>query len=259
MGVTVYPEIALPAGMIMPYAGAISPEGWLVCDGASLVRSDYPALFAAIGTTYGLGTNTPANTTFALPNLKGKVIVGVDTADADFDVLGEAGGAKTVALVEAQMPPHVHTASVSVTVAGTGTATSWANSRGHTHAAENHKHSYDHWHSANIGNVKAWSGFSHQHVNAGSYAAEGAEQGNTGAGAIPVNVFGTGGVNGEGVGGTSGHGWHSGGQQPESVDHTHRYDHGHTGSGTATIGQTGSGTAHNNLQPYLTMNYLIKT
>ena len=259
MGATVYPEVTLmPAGVIVPYAGAAAPVGWLLCDGATYNRSDYPDLFAALGgssSPYGL----PSSTTFKVPDLKGKVVAGYNAAEAEFNALAKTGGAKTVALVEAEMPSHGHTATVSVSVAGTGVVTSHANNRGHTHAAENHKHSFDHWHSANIGNVKAWSGFSHQHVNAGSYAAEGAEQGNTGAGAIPVNVFGTGGVNGEGVGGTGGHGWHSGGQQPESVDHTHRYDHGHTGSGTATIGPTGSGTAHNNLQPYLTMNYLIKT
>lgn len=98
------PYDALP-GIISPFAGATPPSGWLPCDGSAVSRSTYPRLFTAIGTTYGAGDGA---STFNLPNLKGKVAVGQDTSQTEFDVLGEAGGAKTVTLTVAQMPNHKH-------------------------------------------------------------------------------------------------------------------------------------------------------
>jgi hypothetical protein len=43
---------ALPTGIILPYAGSI-PAGYLECNGASLLRADFPELFTVIGTTFG--------------------------------------------------------------------------------------------------------------------------------------------------------------------------------------------------------------
>ena len=56
--------VALPAGMIIEFAGVTPPSGYLACNGANVKRADYPALYSAIGTTYGIGDG---NTTFALP------------------------------------------------------------------------------------------------------------------------------------------------------------------------------------------------
>ena len=49
----------LPAGIIMPFAGPVAnvPDGWLPCDGKTLKSTDYPKLFANIGTTWGYETN----------------------------------------------------------------------------------------------------------------------------------------------------------------------------------------------------------
>jgi microcystin-dependent protein len=63
-----------PAGMVMPYAGSTAPLGWLVCNGASILRADYPQLFTAIGGAYGAAD---ANH-FSLPDLRGRVVAGVD-------------------------------------------------------------------------------------------------------------------------------------------------------------------------------------
>lgn len=103
---TILPTAALPpAGAVSQFAGAVAPDGWLLCDGSAVSRTTYARLFAVIGTTYGAGNGT---TTFNLPNLKGRVPVGRDAAQAEFDVLGETGGAKTHALTVAQMPSHDH-------------------------------------------------------------------------------------------------------------------------------------------------------
>lgn len=93
-----------PTGVVADFAGATAPSGWLICDGASLSRVTYAALFAVLGTTYG----SVDSTHFTLPNAKGRVSVGLDSAQTEFDALGETGGAKTVTLTVAQMPAHNH-------------------------------------------------------------------------------------------------------------------------------------------------------
>jgi microcystin-dependent protein len=107
-----------PIGMVTTFAGSTSPTGWLLCDGSAVSRTTYASLFTVVSTTYGAGDGT---TTFNLPNLKGSIPVGRDSAQAEFDVLGETGGAKTHTLTEAQMPSHIHTSSWTQTyVAGGG-------------------------------------------------------------------------------------------------------------------------------------------
>lgn len=60
-------------GEIRWFAMSTPPTGWLLCNGATVGRTTYSALFAAIGTTYGAGDGS---TTFALPNLIGRVMWG---------------------------------------------------------------------------------------------------------------------------------------------------------------------------------------
>lgn len=63
----------VPVGTVMPYAGATAPSGFLLTDGSAVSRTAYPALFAAIGTTYGSGDGS---TTFNLPNTQGIFVKG---------------------------------------------------------------------------------------------------------------------------------------------------------------------------------------
>ena len=93
-----------PAGSEMMFAGSTAPAGWLLEDGASYLRADYPALFAVIGTTYGAANGS----SFNVPDMRGRVPVGRDSGQAEFDVLGESGGAKTHTLTIAEMPVHSH-------------------------------------------------------------------------------------------------------------------------------------------------------
>lgn len=81
-----------PIGTITPFAGTTPPSDYLLCDGTAVSRTTYSDLFAVIGTTYGSGDGS---TTFNLPNLKGRVPVGLDGTQTEFDTLGETGGSKT--------------------------------------------------------------------------------------------------------------------------------------------------------------------
>lgn len=94
------PEI-YPAGLIMTFAGVNAPTGFLVCDGSAVSRTTYATLFGVIGTTFGAGDGS---TTFNLPDLSGRVPLGVSQAHA----LGSTGGSETVTLTESELPAHVH-------------------------------------------------------------------------------------------------------------------------------------------------------
>ena len=76
----------VPVGVIFPWASAdaVAPVGWLFCNGQAVSRSAYSALFAVIGELYGGGNGT---TTFNLPDLRGRVIAGVDTVSGSLNVL----------------------------------------------------------------------------------------------------------------------------------------------------------------------------
>jgi microcystin-dependent protein len=256
MGVSALPGVGFLPGMVMAWAGSAAVPGWLLCDGSLLNQSDYPQLFGAIGVAYNIG-GEPV-TQFRLPNLKGKVIVMQDTAQAEFVALAQTGGEKAHVLALGEMPVHAHTITVnSVTVNGTSGAYTADMDRQHQHGLENHDHSINHWHTGNVAQT-GWTGSTnHIHANHGGYGSEGPDAGNYLAGAFPINVDGTAraGPNGDNRSSwwTNPQGW-----QSANTGHLHNYDHGHSASGTASAATAGGGASHNNLQPYMTMNYLIK-
>ncbi len=101
-----------------PFVGEIetvgfnfAPVNWALCQGQLLPISQYTALFSLLGTTYG----GDGRTTFALPDLRGRVAVG----QGNGFIMGQQGGSASVTLSIANMPPHNHTASTTVTVQGT--------------------------------------------------------------------------------------------------------------------------------------------
>ena len=94
-----------PVGVITAYAGDTAPDGWLLCDGSAVSRTTYANLFSVLGTKCGVGDGS---TTFNLPNIKGRSLVGVDPDDTDFNVVGKTGGEKEHTLTVDEIPSHHH-------------------------------------------------------------------------------------------------------------------------------------------------------
>lgn len=174
---TIDTSARVAAGMIAMMGGTTVPSGWLLCNGQTVNRITYARLYAAIGTTYGAGNGT---TTFTLPDMRGRVPVGLDTSQTEFNGAGKTGGAKTHTLAVNEMPSHNHTQNP------------------HTHGLSN---------SATAFPADAASG---------------------------TNWFTQSGQNF--------------GFRATTIAAT-----------TATNNATGGGAAHNNLQPYMAMNFFIAT
>jgi microcystin-dependent protein len=204
-------------GVINQFAGSgsASPTGWLFCDGQEVLISSYINLYNALtsnGSTFPYGGNTngsggAGSTHFRIPNFKGRVPVGRDSSQTEFDVLGESGGAKTHTLTSAEMPSHTHTQNA------------------HNHGISDPSHIHD---------VSTATG---GHPAVTNYVNQG--------------VFGVFGFTPSTVNQASGYG------------RTWFADVSQTGitinNSTPTNQNSGSGGAHNNLQPYITINYIIKT
>lgn len=99
-------------GELRMTASNAAESGWLICDGAAVSRSTYSALFAKIGTTYGVGDGS---TTFNLPDFRDRFPTGVSGTKA----LGGTGGSATKVLTQANLPPHKHGVDVGGATPGT--------------------------------------------------------------------------------------------------------------------------------------------
>lgn len=99
-------EDEVVTGAILAFGGTAAPSGYLLCDGSVVSRTTYAALFAAIGTNYGAGDGS---TTFKLPDLRGRTIIGTGQGSGLTNrVIGANVGAETHVLTIAQMPAHNH-------------------------------------------------------------------------------------------------------------------------------------------------------
>jgi microcystin-dependent protein len=100
-----------------------APKGWALCNGQLLPINQNQALFSLLGTTYGGN----GQTTFALPNLQGRVPIHFGN-----HVQGEAGGEENHTLNAQEMPLHTHTLSASSAAPNQGTIAEnmWASNSG---------------------------------------------------------------------------------------------------------------------------------
>lgn len=240
-----------PPGAITIFAGSTAPSGYLLCDGTAISRTTYSALFAITSTTYGVGNGS---TTFNLPDLRTRVPVGKN-ASGTFATLGATGGAETHILNEAQMPSHIHSVnppSANFTSGGVSADHSHSDDHQHSGATASMNRNASHSHSASLyeWNSLPTSGGSRLAYTRNSNAVNGVQAALPGIAATDTNHehgFTTNFKSQQGYGSTTG---------GVSSDHNH----------TTTVdipafnsASAGSNIAHNNLQPYTVLNYIIKT
>jgi microcystin-dependent protein len=209
-----------PVGSITMFAAATPPTGWLTCDGSSLsTTGTYAALFAILQYTYG---GSGAN--FNLPNLTGAFPLGANATHP----LGTAGGAATVTLDATMIPAHTHTA----TQPAHGHA---ATQPAHTHADAGHGHGVSenpHVHGSNL--VKQGAGSAGLYPG-GGFTISGAGNTDPAATGITINA---GAANIQAA-------------QPAITVPTAQ-------PAITVAANTGGGAAHNNMPPYLPINFIIR-
>ena len=241
-------QLLTPTGSVTQYAGSSAPTGWMFCDGAAVSRTTYAALFAVIGTTFGSGDGT---TTFNLPDLKGRVPVGKAVAGT-FASLAATGGAETHTLTTAQIPSHQHNVSEYVhsvtqsnaltthnhTADGTLSVTS---SGSHTHGVSDPQHRHTEVSSATGTVTTAYT------TGTNNFTATGSVEVYTSYTTTGISVTSTGSDHSHDV---------SGNTSDTNLAHGHSVGVGnHAAKNTDPAG---GGAAHNILQPYLVINYIIK-
>ena len=248
--------LALPIGSVQMYAKSSAPSDtanggkWLVCDGASLVRSTYADLFSAIGTTYG----TADSTHFNVPDMRSRAPVGYNgtagLTGRSTRAINAVGGAESVALSTAQLASHAH----GIT------------DPGHTHSATSSEHT--HSGTTNVGPASiAIANHAHPYYRFTDYNAhivggtgnEGVAHGGSGKNETMIRYLDN---------------WRT--DAPGNTDavaltitdngHSHPFTTGGAIVSTSNASQTtgisttqnnGSGATHENMQPYVTINYII--
>lgn len=148
--------VSYSTGMMMMFAGATAPSGWLICDGTAVSRTTYSVLFGVIGTAYGTGDGS---TTFNLPDLSRRIPMGKGASDT-------LGGSDGVAYASRAVT-HSHSVPAHYHGMGTGADLNITSSGGTTTGIEsaNHSHSgttgyYNSGNGANTGTESVW----HQHA-----------------------------------------------------------------------------------------------
>lgn len=286
-----------PVGTITAFAGINPPSNlYMICDGRTLNVSDNPELFSVIGYTYG-----GSGDTFYIPDMRGRMPVGMSTSDVDFNEVGKSGGFKEVVLTENQIASHTHLQNAHSHTSPSHTHTQDQHTHtnsAHTHSGTTGYQSNSHYHTGTTGNdsvshTHSWSGTTSQH---GGHSHEQFVTANGSSGSGTREDYNRDSKNAQSYSQGTTTGW--GGQHTHTVSgttggvstrHTHTFttsemvnSHNHTfttgGStismepvaalikGTSTtIDETaainlpsGGGMGHNNMSPYLTLNFIIK-
>jgi microcystin-dependent protein len=91
-------------GEIRMFGGNFPPVGWAMCDGQLMAIAEYDTLYTLVGTTYG----GDGQTTFGIPDLRGRVPSHQGSKNGQTYVIGQLTGTETVTLNNNQLPVHTH-------------------------------------------------------------------------------------------------------------------------------------------------------
>ena len=117
---------SLPIGSMIPFGSQNNiPSNWKICDGSAISRETYAELFNIIGTSYGAGDGS---TTFNLPDKRGRVSVGLDSNQTEFNTIGKKDGENKHTLTPSELPSHAHTVKGTVGSGGYAEGVSFGNS-----------------------------------------------------------------------------------------------------------------------------------
>ena len=110
-------------GQVEIVAFNFAPKGWATCDGQLLSIAQNTALFSLLGTQYG----GDGRTTFALPDLRGRMAIGFGQGPGlqNYEI-GQAGGEEQVTLTLSEIPAHTHQAMASRSAFVAAFFTSWS-------------------------------------------------------------------------------------------------------------------------------------
>jgi microcystin-dependent protein len=98
-------------GEVKVFAGNYAPDTWQLCQGQTLQIVTNQALYSLLGARYGGN----GSTTFALPDCRGRVVIGTgQAASSHIYSLGDSGGNEQISLTVANMPAHSHVATVTI-------------------------------------------------------------------------------------------------------------------------------------------------
>jgi microcystin-dependent protein len=231
----------IPVGTILEYGGDTAPSGFFMCDFSPFVRADFPELFAVIGTKYGPGNGT---TTANLPPRQGRVGIGRDPSQAEFDTVGETGGAKSHTLTVAQTPAHGHVQNAHGHTQDAHGHTQSAH--GHTQNAHGHtQDSHNHDQNSHVHNVSAFRSGSGGSVQVG-LSTFNSVLGSANVGSIiAANIAAT---------ATNQNATATNQNSTPAIQNATATNQ----NATATNQNTGGGESHPQLPPYLVSNYIIK-
>lgn len=272
-------------GEIMIFSGNREIEGWFLCDGRTLSVNEHQALFSIIGTTYG-GNGIY---TFCIPDLRGRVVVGTGANQKlSPRMIGQTGGSEKVGLNVNTLPVHDHAVSSKEMKFN---AEPHQHMMGHSHSMTHvhnipdhdhqmphshdlsHTHTYDHNHKVNAdsnisGTPKGDPGFSYPgnaplQVYSDTYSGSPMGQDmiskssgptsaptplDTGSSSVPKTGIASLGNTGQSDKTNTG---------DSSITETEKETVKITVSGSLKTESTGMGMEHENMPPFLVLNFYI--
>ena len=228
---------ACPIGLVQLWPKSTAPNSsWLVCDGSAISRTTYSDLYTVIGVTYGTGDGS---TTFNLPDFRARVPVGYNSSAIDDDSDGSndrssrsiaaTGGAETHELQVSELPSHTHSNSLSNTGTDSVAQQTTVDDTGHGHTISPNPHNHRYTSPLIPGTTSARTGENYSN-DVEMYPTP--NGGTTTSTSLTVNTG-------------------------NAVLNVTNPTHSHSVNVSLTNAAVGGGGAHNIIQPFQVINYII--